>query len=486
MKRSFFKLVAASSRKLVAAGSLLLIAMAAPAESRPRYGGPVRVLLHDRVVSLDPAGEDDHPAARDRVASLMFETLTDVDAQGHARSKLATSWRVEPNKRVWQFRLRIANFHDSSPLNAADVVASLTRVNPSLKCTAIDRQTVNIETPAPVTHLPEMLALEKYAIVKRTAETPLLGTGPYRLNEWQAGERAFLSVNDDYWAGRSFPDTIEFIMGATLRDQLAERHLGQNSAAELTLDQVRGVEGANQNIALSRPSDLLVIFFLQSETAPSAAGKKTIDPRVREILSSATNRAAINNLLLQRKGAPASGLLPQWLTGYEFLFPGNFDLEHAKQLRSETAGLIIIPKISLAYDFSDPVAKLVAERVALDAREAGLTVQPYADSHVNQRSSRTAMSADAVLLRVPLASLEPSVATAAIMDDLGAADSSAALSATRPEDVYEAERKVLENFRAIPVVRIPQALWLNQGIHNWQQMSNGAWQLDQLWTEGLR
>jgi hypothetical protein len=190
--------------------------------------------------------------------------------------------------------------------------------------------------------------------------------------------------------------------------------------------------------------------------------------------------------LLQRKGTPASGLLPQWLTGYEFLFPGNFDLEHAKQLRSETAGLIIIPRISLAYDFSDPVAKLVAERIALDAREAGLTVQPYADSHVNLRSTRAAMSADAVLLRVPLEALEPSVATAAVMDDLGVADSASALSASRPEDVYEAERKALENFRAIPVVRVPQVLWLNLGIHNWQQMPNGAWSLDQLWTEGLR
>jgi hypothetical protein len=277
-------------------------------------------------------------------------------------------------------------------------------------------------------------------------------------------------------------------MGATLRDQLAERQLGPNSAAELTLDQVRTVESAKQNISLSRPSDLLVVFFLQPEIPASsaAAGRKPIDPRVREVLSWAINRGAINNLLLQRKGVTASGLLPQWLTGYEFLFPGNFDLEHAKQLRSETAGLIIIPRISLAYDFSDPVAKLVAERIALDAREAGLTVQPYAESHVNSKSARAAMNADAVLLRVPLASLEPSVAMAALADDLGTADSAAALSATRPEDVSEAERKALENFRAIPVVRIPQALWLNTGIHNWRQMANGAWSLDQLWTEGLR
>lgn len=474
--------------RLLAASSLLLMAAAAPGGSRPRYGGGVRVLLHDRVLSLDPLVDDDHPASRDRVASLVFETLTEVDAQGHARTRLSNSWRADANKRVWQFRLRYANFQDGAQLTAADVVASLSRISPNWKCTAPDRQTVNIETPAPVNHLPELLALQKYAIVKRTPENTFVGTGPYRVNEWHPGERALLSSNDDYWGGRSFPDTIEFLMGATLRDQLAERQLGPYSAAELTLDQIRTVESANQNISTSRPSDLLVVVFLQPDipAASSATARKAVDPRVREVLASAMNRVAINNLLLQKRGVPASGLLPQWLTGYEFLFPGNFDLEHAKQLRSETAGLIIIPRISLAYDFSDPVAKLVAERLALDAREAGLTIQPYAESHVNSRSARAAMNADAVLLRVPLASLDPSVALAAMNEDLGIGDSSTALGASRPEDLFEIERKALENFRAIPVAHIPEALWLNFGIHNWQQLPNGTWALDRLWTEGLR
>jgi ABC-type transport system substrate-binding protein len=477
-----------SHLRLVAASSLLLMAAAAQGGSRPRYGGAVRVLLHDRITSLDPLVDDDHPASRDRITSLLFETLTELDPQGHARARLSNSWRADPGKRSWQFRLRFANFQDGSQLTAADVVASLSRINPNWKWSAPDRQTVNIETPALVNHLPELLALQKYAIVKKTPENTLIGTGPYRVNEWVPGERVLLSASDDYWGGRSFPDLIEFFMGATLRDQLAERHLGQMSAAELTLDQVRTVESANQNVVTSRPSDLLVVVFLQPDIAASSSqpAKKAVDARVREVLSAAINRAAINNLLLQKRGSPASGMLPQWLTGYEFLFPGNFDLEHAKQLRSETAGLIIIPRISLAYDFSDPMAKLVAERVALDAREAGLIIQPYAESHVNNRSARAAMNADAVLLRVPLASLDPSVALASMMEDLAVGDRDAALGASRPEDLFEIESKAMGNFRVVPVVHIPENLWLNVGIHNWQQMPNGAWALDRLWTEGLR
>jgi len=60
------------------------------------------------------------------------------------------------------------------------------------------------------------------------------------------------------------------------------------------------------------------------------------------------------------------------------------------------------------------------------------------------------------------------------------------LSAGRPEDLYEIERKMLENFRVVPVAHVSQALWLNGNAHNWQQLPTGAWNLDQLWLEGAR
>jgi len=52
------------------------MAALAHGESRPRYSGTVKVLLHDRVSSMDPLSEEEHPAARDRLAALVFETLT--------------------------------------------------------------------------------------------------------------------------------------------------------------------------------------------------------------------------------------------------------------------------------------------------------------------------------------------------------------------------------------------------------------------------
>jgi peptide/nickel transport system substrate-binding protein len=477
--------------QLSAISSLLLFAAGAYAGSRPRYGGTVRVLLHDKVMSMDPLSEEDHPAARDRLAALAFETLTALDAQGRLRPRLAASWHSDQSRRSWQFRLRLANFHDGAVLTAADVAASLAKSNPAWKCSAPDRQTVSIDAPSPVQHMPEMLALSRYAIVKRQTDNGgaavLVGTGPYKLNQWQAGERAQFIANEDYWNGRSFPDAIEFQMGTALREQLVDRQLGPYAAAEVSIEQVRALEQTNQNVEVSRPADLFAMVFLQGDS-PSRAGRKPVDPRVREAVGLALNRAAISNVLLQRRGTPASGLLPQWLTGYEFLFPGNTNPERARELRSDAAAYVVIAPIMLAYDAADPLIKLVAERIAVDAREAGIIVQPYAESHVNSRAARSSMNADAVLLRLPLQSLEPSVALAALADDVGFFPESipAILGGSRPEDLLEAERRLLENHRILPVAHLPQAVWLNGNVHNWQQLVTGAWQLDQLWMEGAR
>lgn len=459
--------------------------------SRPRYGGTVRILLHDRVLSIDPLGDEDHPAARDRMAALAFENLTAVDAQGHLRPNLAVSWHADQLKRAWQFRLRLANFHDGTVLTATDVAASLAKSNPAWKYSAIDRQTVSIETPYAIQQMPEVLALPRYAIVKRQADGSnapiLIGTGSYKLNQWQPGEHAQFTANEDYWGGRPFADSIEFQMSTSLRDQLMDRQLGLYAATELSVDQIRNVEQNNQTVTLSRPADLLAVVFVQPDSG-GRPGRKPIDARVRQALGLTMNRAAISNVIFQRRAIPASGLLPQWLTGYEFMFSGTTDINRAKELRADAAAFVVISPIALAYDFADPLARLAAERIAVDAREAGIVVQPYAESHINSKAARGSMNADAVLLRVPLQSLDPSVALAARMDDLGLPLESAPaiLGASRPEDLLEIERKLLESNRVLPVAHIPQVLWLNSTAHNWQQELNGAWNLDQLWMEGAR
>jgi ABC-type transport system substrate-binding protein len=432
--------------------------------------------------------ESEYPADHDRLSSLIFETLTQMDMQGHVRPCLASSWQADTFGRIWQFQLRVANFHSGAGVTASTVVASLKTASPDWKISASNRQTVVIETPVAAPHLPELLSLLRFAIARKMADGSLEGTGPYKLSAWQPGERALFAANEEYWGGRAYPDSIEVQMGLSLREHLLERRLGPDHAAEPGIEQVRTLEQSNQNVLLSRPADLLAVVFLQRDIQRepgNGVGRKPVDARIREAIADALNRSAISNVLLQRKSVPARGLLPQWLTGYEFLLPAETNIETARKLHTEAN---TTAPVTLAYDFSDPVAKMVAERIAVDAREAGIFVQPFGDPHTTTASARKTLNADAVLLRLPLKSIDATAALSGRAEELelSAESSASILGASRPGDLFEVERKALEDHRIIPVVHVPQALWLNSNVHNWQQLPNGAWRLEQLWVEGTR
>jgi hypothetical protein len=142
------------------------------------------------------------------------------------------------------------------------------------------------------------------------------------------------------------------------------------------------------------------------------------------------DRESMKSVLLQGGGEPAGALLPDWMTGYAFLFPTKGDMQRAQLTRGEVPQA---PVWTVGYDASDPLARVIAERIALNARDAGL--------------SRSRTTADARLVRVPLASLDARIALTS-------------LSETRPaqprfnddssEGLYQAESALLKSQRVIP------------------------------------
>ena len=91
---------------------------------------------------------------------------------------------------------------------------------------------------------------------------------------------------------------------------------------------------------------------------------------MREAIALSIDRAAIVNFILQKEGEPAGGLLPQWSSGTAFLFSTAADPVHAKEL---SAQIVPAPKIVLGYDSGDSLEQAVAERIVVNAREAGIT-----------------------------------------------------------------------------------------------------------------
>src|SRR5256885_2300161 len=110
--------------RLLAIASLL--SSAAPAATRPHYGGTLRVQIKARVAALDPA----EVAAQENLAALAFDRLVTLDETAQPQPALAVTWRHDADFKRWEFQLRPGvRFQDGSPLTAPIVAASLEKLN---------------------------------------------------------------------------------------------------------------------------------------------------------------------------------------------------------------------------------------------------------------------------------------------------------------------------------------------------------------------
>lgn len=451
----------------LAVASLLFAHPFLQGEERPRYGGTLRVQMREQVFSLDPTDGKDLTLARSRIAVLLFDRLTQIDDHGRVRPQLAASWTSDAQRKTWRFTLRNGvTFHDGSPLTARQVIAAFANDSRWQVRAGNGPQVVVFECPDPIADLPAVLAGARHSIVQRG--DPLVGTGPFRIAAWQPGRQLSLAANVDYFDGRPYLDGVEVLMGYSLREQLIDLRLDRDDLVEVDLEQARRLEAATQRVSSSAPGRLLAIVF------------RSGNPAVRELLSRSLDRDAMHAAILKKSGAPAASLLPQWLSGYALLFSDPRDPARVQKLRSDVSKSS--PSLFLAYDPSDPVNKAMADRIAVNARDVGLTVQVFAEKGIGLSTSPQGSRADAVLVSLPLGSASTPQVLAQFADSTQL-DQAALLASATPEQLFAAERVMLEGFKAIPVAHLPISVWLSSRVHNWKISPEGRWKLEAVWLE---
>src|SRR5208337_1027907 len=173
------------------------------------------------------------------------------------------------------------------------------------------------------------------------------GTGPFHIEDWQPGKKLTLAAEENHWRDRGFVDAIEVEMGENFREQLNELELGRADLVEL--------------VALAFSSD------------PKTADEKLI----RSALAHSIDRSSMKSVLLQGAGQPAASLLPNWMSGYGFVFSTDVDLKEARHERDQVRDQIrTAANWTVGYDANDSSARVLVERVALNAKDAGLGLQP--------------------------------------------------------------------------------------------------------------
>ena len=440
--------------------------------ARPQYGGTLRVEIEATIKSPDPAAPSSdvaEAAARARAMGLVFETLVRV-GENALSPMLATSWERDSRGIRWQFRLRPGvQLHDGSPLESWHVAAALRVSEPAWTITGEDGSVV-INTRDPMPDLPWALADLRHAIVVRGASGVLIGTGPFRI-ERREPARLSLRAYDAHWGGRPFVDAVQIEMGRPGASQLSDLEGGRADIVSATPLDARRLTQRGLRFTTSRPLELVAVAFEPHRaTDTSAAWRRT--------LSAAVNRGSMSAVLLQRFGEPADALVPRWLSGYAPLFALD---PKATLSRAAVAALPLDQReLTLRVDAADPVARAIADRVAVDAREAGLIVKVQAPTGLAPRP-------DARLIRIRIPTTSPDRALAAVAERVARdGPTNQATRSSSLEAVYAAEQLLLDRSIVVPIVHLQEIYGLSDRVGTWNTgavRASGEWNFADVWLK---
>ncbi|MEW5977912.1 MAG: ABC transporter substrate-binding protein [Acidobacteriota bacterium] len=433
---------------------LLLAGLTGTAQTarRPRYGGILRLQTEVSLLGLYPAQwrpSSAEGSIQEKIFPLVFEGLTRFDGRGRIAPCLATSWKRAADQNVWEFALRQdVRFHDGTRLTVGLAAAALGSVYRRGKVEAVGEKIV-VRTLEGIATLPEELALPGYGITYRDPGGALLGTGPFQVNSWTPGRELQLGAFEEHWEGRPFLDGVQLLMGRSPREQRIDLELGKADVVEAKESTLHRESPRPWTLCSSASVELLALIFDRD----AAGGRQR---SLREALALSIGRTEIQRVLLRGEGQPAGSLLPEWLSGYAFLFNSDRDAARARQL---VAGASQVSTLSLAYDSSDALARIVAERVAVDARQAGLLIRPVAPA-----PSGPTPEIRMVRLRISAPLPELAIARLAEVLDRPIQDS---VDPERPESLYQAESALLEGYWVIPLIHLPEIHAVGNRVANW-------------------
>lgn len=166
------------------------------------------------------------------INALLFDGLTAHDQDNQVVPRLAESWELDKKTNTYTFHLRQdVTWHDGEKFTAEDVKFTIEAImdpkneseNASNyedveKITVVDDHTVQFQLSAPnyaFLDYMTMAILPKHLLEGKDMQTDdyfrhPIGTGPYQLRSWDAGQAITLARNEHYFRGKANIETIIF------------------------------------------------------------------------------------------------------------------------------------------------------------------------------------------------------------------------------------------------------------------------------------
>lgn len=288
-----------------------------PSVSQEAPGQPstTLVLIADEITTLEPYGMIRvHPD--ESIARHIWDTLTWLNDDLQIEPHLAESWRLV-NNFTWEFKLRQGiTFHNGEALNAQAVRFSIEYAQSrpgSLETFAqdvdldqveiVDDYTLRISTHQPIVNLPFHLAFLEILPPLYYAETAPeqlalapIGSGPYRLAQWDPNQGLVLEAVPTYWKGAPALPRLEFQVVPSAQERLAALREGEaDLITDLPPQAVSQWDSPSSRLeAIESTQRLFIGIRVQADTPLD-------DNRVRQALNYGVN---------------VEPIVDQWLEGY--------------------------------------------------------------------------------------------------------------------------------------------------------------------------
>jgi len=373
--------------------TLVLAAGAAEAQYAPitegaQQGGSLAVGSLVEPPALNPyhQGAD----ARIQVSVLMYQGLMYEHPSGTAQPLLAESYEISDDGLTYTFKLREGvTFHNGEPMTAADVKYSYDYVrdpengSPGAgdyaviqEITVEDEHTVTMRLDEPNAAL-LMTLTNKYGGVvpegyfddegaRSRMNQESVGTGPYRLEEFQPNSYLTLVKNEDYWAeGVPHLDEITFLYLPNSASMLVALENERVDLAVLSRPQdSEQLEDADNLDILRFPSFGQKSIDLDSNYGPLS------DIKVRQAIANAVDKEEIMQAAIGGYGTVigtmVAGMQETWGAPLDELPNQGPNLERAKALMAEAGhedGLELTLTTIIGYDWMDPAAVTLADQL---------------------------------------------------------------------------------------------------------------------------
>ena len=327
------------------------------------------IALSTPVTTVDPHFHNLSP--NNAMAAHVFETLVKADASLKTYPGLAESWKALSDTE-WEFKLRKGvKWHNGEPFTAEDVAATIKRIpnvpnSPASfavfvraikEVKVIDPHTIRFTTATTYPLLPSDMV--SVAIVpKSVAETAktedfnsgkaMIGTGPFRFQEYVSGDRIILVRNKDYYDAQQSWDKVTFRIITSAPARVAallsgDVHMIEGvptaDAAKLSKDARVTVSNAVSNrmiyLHLDSNREKNSPFVTMTDGKPLEANPLR-DARVRRAISKMIDRNAIVSRVMEGQAIAAGQLLDESFFGTsKKLKPDAYDPAGAKKLMAE-------------------------------------------------------------------------------------------------------------------------------------------------------